>query len=377
MDTRTRLLTAWSFQEPDRVPIEIQLAPAALDFPEAEGIIEFIENEADHFYGCGTVDWGFCGLPSTYHEEVIEEVPGEYWRMRRVHETDAGRFYAVTLHKADTLTPNDFYWERRFIDTLEEMERLAQARREAPVPDKTYFDQRVAEVGDRGLVLVGILHPLGYLVRNANLQQVYAWFLNASEVMHQFLERSNRQVADTIEAMGRAGIGPHFSLTAHEMLIPPWMGHRLFDEYVYPYDHMVNDTIHRIGGRLRIHCHGNCMTFLQKFSEMGVDAIEPLERPPFGDVDLAEAKRLVGDRMMLCGNVPSQNFMFMSREDVRESVRQAISSAARGGGFSLRPAAGTAGTNSVQDADQMRKYLDNIDAYIQAGLEFGTYPISV
>jgi len=377
MDATQRLLTAWSFQEPDRVPIEIQLAPAALDFPEAQRIIEFIENEADHFYGCRPVNWGFCGLPSTYTEEVIEEVPGEYWRLRRVHDTPAGRFHAQTLHKVDTLSPNDFHWERRFIDTLEEMERLAEAPRETLIPDRAVFDAKIQETGRRGVVLVGLLHPLGYLVRNANLQNVYAWFLSAPQVMHQFLQAANNQVADTVEAMGEAGIGPHFSITAHEMLIPPWMGHRMFDEYVFPYDKMVNDTIHRIGGKLRIHCHGNCMTYLEKFSRMSIDAIEPLERPPFGDVDLAEAKRLVGDRMMLSGNVPSQNFMFMSQEDVRESVRYAISAAARGGGFTLRPAAGTAGTNSVQDADQMRKYLENIEAYIDAGLEFGSYPISI
>jgi len=377
MDSKTRLLTAWSFREPDRVPIEIQLAPLAYEYPEAEPIIEFIENEADHFGGCRAVDWGFLGLPTTYYEEVIEEVPGEYYRMRRVHDTPAGQFHAITLHKYDTLTPNDFYWERRFIDTRDELERVAEAPRETLQPDVVAFRKRLEEVDDRGVVLVGLLHPLGWLVRNANLQEVYAWFLSERELMHRFLEVTNRQVVDTVEAMGRAGIGPFFSVTAHEMLTPPWMGHRMFDEYVYPYDKLVNDAIHRIGGKLRIHCHGNCMGFLEQFSEMGVDAIEPLERPPFGDVDLAQAKRLVGDRMMLSGNVPSQDFMFMSREDVRLAVREAIVAAAPGGGFSLRPAAGTAGTNSVQDADQMRKYLDNIDAYIQAGLEFGAYPIQI
>ena len=239
------------------------------------------------------------------------------------------------------------------------------------------FQKGVAKTGDRGVPLVGLLHPLGRLVREANLTEVYGWFLTMPDVMHRFLENTNRQVAETVARMGKLGIGPLFSVTAHEMLTPPWMGHKQFDEWVFPYDKSVNDAIHRIGGKLRIHCHGNCMTFLEQFSEMGVDAIEPLEHPPFGDVNLAEAKRLVGDRMMLSGNVASQNFLYMSREEVRQEVRSAIGAAARGGGFSLRPAAGSAGTNSVQDPDQMRKFLDNIDAFIQAGLEFGHYPITI
>jgi len=377
MDSESRLLTAWSLREPDRVPIEIQLAPAAHEFPQAERILEFIENEADNFFHLRPADWGFCGLKTSYHEEVIEDVPGDFRRIKRVHITAAGEFYAITKHNYNTLSPNDFYWERRYIHTLEEMRRLAEAPRASIPLDKETFDAEIHDIGNRGLYLVGLLHSLGYLVRNANLQEVYGWFLTEPEIMHRFLERANGQVAETIEAMGRAGIGPYFTVTAHEMLIPPWMGPRMFQEFVFPYDKMVNDTIHRIGGRLRIHCHGNCMAYLERFSEMGVDAIEPLERPPFGDVDLREAKRLVGDRMLLSGNIPSQSFLFMSREQVRQSVKEAISAAAAGGGFTLRPAAGSAGTNSVQDAEQMIKYLDNIEAYIEAGLEFGTYPISV
>jgi hypothetical protein len=373
MDSKTRLLTAWSFQEADRVPIEIQLAPAAYDFPEAQPIIEFIEREADNLYGSRSVDWGFCGLETSYSEERVEDVPGEYYRLRRVQSTPAGDFVAYTRHNLDTLSPNDFYWEQRYVHSLDDMRRLAEAPRAVRPLDVQAFQARVREVGDRGLVLAGLLHPLGYLVRNANLDEVYGWFLTQPTLMHTFLERANEQVAGTVAAMGAAGIGPFFSVTAHEMLIPPWMGPRMFDEYVYPYDKHVNDAIHDVGGRLRIHCHGNCMAYLEQFSEMGVDAIEPLERPPFGDVDLAEAKRRVGDRMLLSGNVPSQSFMFMSRAEVRQCVRAAIEAAAAGGGFSLRPAAGTAGTNSVQDAEQMRKYLDNIDAYIEAGLEFGGY----
>ena len=377
MDSKTRLTIAWSFGEADRVPIEIALAPAAYDFPEAARIAEFVETQADHFQGISGFDSGFCGLPTAYTEEVIEDVPGDYYRVRRVHRTPAGEFRGLTLHKHDALSPNDFYWERHFIDTADEMVRLADAPREAIPLDLASLERGAAQLGNRGLPLVSLLHPLGWLVRNANLTEVYGWFLTMPQVMHRFLEASNRQVAEAVAAMGAAGVSPCFGITAHEMLTPPWMGHRQFDAFVYPYDKHVNDAVHRIGGKVRAHCHGNCMTFLTQFAEMGIDALEPLEHPPFGDVDLAEAKRLVGERMLLAGNIASQNFMFASRAEVRREVREAIRAAAPGGGFCLRPAAGTAGTNSVQDPDQMRKFLDNIDAYIQAALDYGAYPIKI
>ena len=119
------------------------------------------------------------------------------------------------------------------------------------------------------------------------------------------------------------------------------------------------------------------MEYLPKMNEMGIDAIEPLESHPLGDVDLAEAKRIVGDQMLLSGNVPSHLFPTLTREEVRQEVRRSISQAARGGGFSLRTTGGVAATNSVKTRDQMVKVLDNIKAYVEAGLEYGSYPIRV
>ena len=78
------------------------------------------------------------------------------------------------------------------------------------------------------------------------------------------------------------------------------------------------------------------MDFLERMSEMGIDAIEPLEAPPLGDVNLARAKEQVGDRMLLSGNIPSERFPMMTREEVRQSVKEAIRQGAPGGGFTLR-----------------------------------------
>lgn len=373
MNSRERLLTAWSCREPDRVPIELRVSPSALEFPRGEAIARFAAEEADNFYGAGAADWGFLGLPTEYSEEVIEDVPGDYLRRRRTHHTAVGDFHAITRHKYEELNATDFHWERRFVHTLEDMVRLAEAPRAVPAINAAAFRATVERVGDRGLPLVGLLHPLGLLVRQATLEHVYGWLAGEPAVIHRFLERANDQVAQTVEAMTAAGVGPYFGVTAHEMLIPPWMSPRMFDEYVFQYDKRVNDTIHRCGGRLRAHCHDKVTRFLEQMSDMGIDALEPLEPPPFGDIDLRQAKRLVGDRMLLSGNVPSQSFITMSLEEVRQCVRQAIEAGAPGGGFTLRTTGGTAGTNAVRTPEQMVVLLERIQAYIDAGLEFGQY----
>jgi hypothetical protein len=370
MDSRTRLLTAWAFEEPDRVPIELQIAPVAKTFPEAKKIVEFIDNEADNFWGVPAASWQFCGLGAEYREEVVRE-DERYRRLKRTFSTEAGEFVAYTRHNVDELNVTDFHWEQRYIHTIDDMKRLAEApRKEVPL-DPEGFKRGAERIGARGVPLVGVLHPLGWLVRNANMEEVYIWFHSEKETIHRFLESSTRQLVETVERMGHEGIGPYFSVTAHEMLIPPWMGPDQFDELVVPYDSRIYDAVHRIGGRVRAHCHGNCGAYLETMSRMGIDAIEPLEEPPFGDVDLARAKRQVGDRMLLSGNIPSNLYLQMSPDDVRRAVRDAIRAAGKGGGYTLRHTGGHASTNSAKNDEQMRKFLANVEAYIEAGLEYG------
>jgi Uroporphyrinogen decarboxylase (URO-D) len=376
MNSRERLETAWSLKkEPDRVPIELLITPVAGELPEAKSVNEFIETGADNFHEYSDIDFGFFGLEAAYKEEVIEDIPGNYYRLKRIYETPAGQFHAITKHYHDELNPEDYHWEKRYIHDLDDMVRLAGAPREKIILNKKGYDGFVAQIGDRGLPLIFLQHPLGKLVRNANMEEVYGWFLSEHKLVHSFLERTNEQLAGAVMDMGASGIGPYYKVVAHEMLLPPWMGKDLFDEYIFPYDKYINDTIHNFGGKLRIHCHGNCIDQLERLSEMGVDAIEPLEAPPLGDVDMAVAKQLVGDRMLLSGNIPSENFITMTKKDVRKCVKDVIRVAAPGGGFTLRTSGYLAGTGSCKSKEQLKKVLINIQAYIDAALEYGNYPI--
>jgi uroporphyrinogen-III decarboxylase len=154
----------------------------------------------------------------------------------------------------------------------------------------------------------------------------------------------------------------------------PWVTVVAFKEWVYTFDKPVNDAIHAIGGKHRSHCHGNCMEFLEVMAEMGVDSIEPLEPPPFGNVNLAEAKRRLHGRMLLSGNVMSNLFNRLTDPaETRDMVKRAIDDAAAGGGFTLRTTGGHAGLADNLTAEQQRNVILNIEAYVDTGLEYGKY----
>jgi hypothetical protein len=374
---RERIEAAWRMEEPDRVPIELQLHPSVREDPRAEKLVHLVEEHADNFAGAPSAQWGFLGLPTEYEEEVIEERPGRYTRMRRTHRTPVGEFSALTYHPESNPDPNDYHWEKRYIAELEDFRRIAEAPREICSWEKDAYVERVQEIGGSGLPICALMHPLGNLVRSSQMEEVYSWFRSEPRLVHRYLERANRQVAGTVTAMQEVlGEGIDFISWAHEMLVPPWMGHDLFDEFVFPYDREVYRAIHAGGGRFRAHCHGNPMGFLEKFAQMGVDSIEPLEHPPAGNCILREAKRRVGDRMLLSGNVLSQRFPWAGAEEVWEEVREAIRDGAPGGGFTLRTSGGNGETGPKNKTEeQQARVIRNCEVYIETALECGEYPI--
>ncbi|MFA5646230.1 MAG: hypothetical protein WDA18_07755 [Candidatus Ratteibacteria bacterium] len=375
MDSRTRMLTAWDFKEPDRVPLEISLYASAKDLPGAEKILSFQEDESDSFRGVEGFDWGFLGLESDTKEEVIEEVPYQYKRIRKTISTPVGEFTAITRHNYDEGDPNDFYWEKRFIATLDDFCKIAEAKREVRSFHLEAYNNGCREIGNRGLPITGLFHPLGNLVRNSTMEEVYIWLMTEPEITMRYLECCTEQICATIDSLKGKELffPPIFATYALEMLIPPWMGKKQFTSLVFPFDRKVNEAIHSIGGRHRAHCHGNSGSFLSLFADMGIDGVEPLEPPPYGDNILTDAKKEVGTRMLLSGNIVSQAFHLDSFkvQDVRGLVRKTIEEGAPGGGFTLRTTSGAIGIGKTEQ--QQRKSIECGLAMIEAWREFGAY----
>lgn len=375
MDSKSRMLKAWRFEEPDRVPIEMYVSPNAEGLPGYDELKEFERNEADNFRYIAGFDLGFFGLDYEDSEEVIEDVPGDFKRILRVRSTPAGDFTAVTRHLCGEIDKGDFYWEKNYIDTIDDLRRVMEADHSIPRPFMLDdYNRGCAEVGNRGLPVTIVYHPLGELVRKGNMEEVYTWMIDEEEFIMEFLEACNDQVSESVLSLINKPLAspPIFKTGALEMLTPPWMGKEQFIKFVFPFDKQVNDAIHKIGGRHNAHCHGNSGRFLEMFADMGIDAIEPLEPAPYADNVLFDAKRSVGNRMLLCGNIPSQAFYSdkVGPEHVRQWVKAAIQDGAPGGGFSLRM---TGGCGNGKNKAQQIKSLECGLAMVAAWREFGSY----
>lgn len=113
----------------------------------------------------------------------------------------------------------------------------------------------------------------------------------------------------------------------------------LFDEFVSPYDAPIIEAAHAAGQRIVYHTCGGMMPLLERIAAMHPDAMETFTpRGMGGDVNLAEAKRRIGDKVCMIGGFDQLHFFTQcSPEQTRAEVRRCFEAAGRNGGFILSP----------------------------------------
>jgi uroporphyrinogen decarboxylase len=127
-----------------------------------------------------------------------------------------------------------------------------------------------------------------------------------------------------------------------------------------PFLHELTDHVAGLGVPILLHSCGRITDYLDDLAQTKIAAIHPLQRT--AGMDLATVKARYGARFCLIGNIDSSRTLpYGTPEDVVAEVREAIATAARGGGYIL------ASDHSLHDGIP----VENILAMARAGLEFG------
>lgn len=114
-----------------------------------------------------------------------------------------------------------------------------------------------------------------------------------------------------------------------------------------------------------VHCCGPESRLVKMLAEeTTLTVIDPLEIPPMGDCDLAELKRLYGNRLTLKGNLHTTDVMLRGRrEDVVAAAKKALDDAADGGRFIL-----STGDQCGRDTPD-----ENLFALVETARTYGRY----
>ncbi len=255
------------------------------------------------------------------------------------------------------------------IQTIEDVDRmLSVPYRFGPPPPAAFEARRMyrAEAGRDALGGVSINSMVAMLCGVMDYELMLEWLLAEPAAIKAladaWLERTRRIVGYLLDQ----GIGPMWHFNGVERACPPMMSPRQWDQWVVPYDGEIMRQIKKRDPKalIHVHCHGRVGTLLKSFLEMGVDSTDPVEPPPQGDIEMAAARGIVGDRMVLFGNIEFLDMETRTPDEMEALVRSAIEQSGKKR-LVLYPSA----TPHEQHTPQM---LANARRYIEVGLKYGS-----
>ena len=114
---------------------------------------------------------------------------------------------------------------------------------------------------------------------------------------------------------------------------------KMYTEYVVPYERRLADAIREYDVPVYTHTCGKVgdrLDLMEQTHTMGIDTLDPY---PLGNVELADAKNGVGQRLFLKGNMNSVSMLeYTSREEVLAEASERITIGKPGGGYILSSA---------------------------------------
>jgi uroporphyrinogen-III decarboxylase len=137
-----------------------------------------------------------------------------------------------------------------------------------------------------------------------------------------------------------------------------WMSAKQFDKFYWPSLKKVINAFINEGLLVTLFAEGSYETRLESVNEFPKGAVTWL----FDRTDMAKAKKVLGDKCCIAGNVPTSLMATGTPKAVKEYCRKLIETCGKGGGYIL--AGGAALDNGK---------LENIRAMLDAAKEYGVY----
>ncbi|GAG16903.1 unnamed protein product, partial [marine sediment metagenome] len=238
--------------------------------------------------------------------------------------------------QADLLTT---WTTEHFVKNVDDLDKWLSISYEPGEVNVDRIKKAEKEIEDNGIPFVDTGDPILIVAELFSLEDfLLNWITHRKKIIYAMDVIFERQYEELEKAL-ELGAGPAFRIVGPEYATPPYVPPEDFRELVVKYDRRLIELIHKYGGFARVHCHGRIGKVLPMFVEMGADGTDPVEAPPSGDIELAEAKRLYGNDLVLFGNMQLRDLEYATPEEMDELVKKSMDAAKKGGGYVLMPTA--------------------------------------
>ena len=298
-------------------------------------------------------------------------------RFRMEHYVEGGRRMTRTVLGTGNRTMTSLTRRDPDLDTVWTVEHLlkssADVRAYLELPDDVFTETidvapLIAEeqrLGERGIVMVDTEDPLCAAATLFSMEDFTVFAMTENALCHRLLEKCARYIHLRTEQTARQFPGHLWRIYGPEFATEPYLPPRLFEEYVVKYTGPMVSTIKRHGGFARVHIHGRVRNVLDAVVRMGADAIDPIEPPPQGDVDLAFVRARYGKELVLFGNLEIADIENTEPHEFEPLVRRALTEGTRseGRGFVLMPSASpygrTTSARTLQNYETMVRCIED------------------
>ncbi len=354
MESKQRVLTAFSHQLPDRVPLDYSANPGidkrlkdhfGLPADDDEGLLQCLGVDfryvwAPYIGPClhpdlpgRTVDlWGI-------HRRWVEHDSGGYWDYCDFPLRDATLEIAATWPMPD---PDHFDYEA--------LARLCTRHKDYCVVAGG------AGIGD-------IINSTGMI---RTMEQVLVDLISDDPIGLMYIDRKIAvmlEVTERILDAGRGLIDVFFMGEDLGTQIGPMLSKPLFRRQIRPRLSKFVDLAKSYGLPVMFHSCGSSSWAFDDFVEMGIDIIDTLQ-PEAKNMQPAYLKSNFGEQLSFHGCISTGGpVAYGTPDDVTQNVIDTLHVMMPGGGYALAP------SHSLQDNSP----TENVLALYKAALEYGTY----
>ena len=338
-------------------------------------LARLVEAHCDLYPPFNAVEYPKVFEPQGYQRFL--EAPAEYVEERPPERISAIRTrYTSVLHtpKGDVQHIYDAddgvftSWDiRKPIASLADVDRMLSVPYSFTPPAAAEFEpfRRHRRAGPPALGGAGVNSMVAMLCGVMDFALLLEWVIEEPGAIRDLAAAWLERTGEKVDFLLSQGVGPFWHFNGVERASPPMMGPRQWEEWVVPYD---GELMRRIKAgdpenRIHVHCHGRVGTLLESFIAMGVDSLDPVEPPTQGDITFAEARRRVGDRLTLYGNIEFVDMETKTPEEIEILVRRAIEDGGRGRTV-LMP-------SSTPHERLSEVFAANAERYLEAGLRYG------
>jgi hypothetical protein len=211
------------------------------------------------------------------------------------------------------------------------------------VPD--YFlrtiDMIQDQVGDEVSVHGEVFSPFTHFMELFDYEDALVNLLTDRGKAHALLDRLTGAAIAWAVAQARHGVDA--VLISSAFAGGPFVNRRMYAEFVLPYERRVAEAIKAEGVIAYTHTCGSIGDRLDLIVETGTQGIDTLDPPPLGNGDLAAAKRQIGDRVFIKGNMNAVEMLtYTAPEQVIAHAAERIRIGKPGGGYILSTACSVA-----------------------------------